>query len=193
MTKFSLFFCTFTFIAIAFDSSDMSFSFSALSTQVINSCSNSFIVLSGCCLNASVSFISWSIIPICLFFLSCFFLTCLFLNKLYTSVELTGHIAAMWRVLWIHAVQFCLKWDDLLPFGEMWLLMPPYSDSGVFVQVKSPFNIILPMANWKDQFVNITKLIILGCICKRMEIKIINSLHLWIKGRNLFWFFLNAI
>ena len=46
------------FIAIAFDTSDMSFSFSPLSTQVTNSYSSSLIVLSAYCLNASVTFIS---------------------------------------------------------------------------------------------------------------------------------------
>ena len=61
------------FIAVVFDTSDMSFSFSPLSTQVTNSCSSSLIVLSACCLNASVSYISWSITSICLLFLSCSF------------------------------------------------------------------------------------------------------------------------
>ena len=50
----------------------MSFSFPPLSTQVTNSCSSS-LSYQLCCLNPSVSFISWSVISICLLLLFCSF------------------------------------------------------------------------------------------------------------------------
>ena len=79
-SSFWVFFVLFLFIAIPFDTSDMSFSFSPLSTQVTNFCSTSLIVLSAFCLNPSASFISWSIISICLLFLFCSF-SDLFVSK----------------------------------------------------------------------------------------------------------------
>ena len=67
------FYVLFLLFVIPFNTSDISLPFSPLFTQVTNSCSSSLIVWSVCCLNPSVSFISWSIISICSLFLFCSF------------------------------------------------------------------------------------------------------------------------